>query len=321
MRTWIGRAFVLVGAFALVAAVVAVFWGRSAAERMPLNVDARTVLEGTASGELAKSETEVPVRYVNTTKADPKASTDAVVALVQTGCIVVQKDDPSDCPGTPEDPDPRTVNMSESAYALDRHSGLAVKDQDKYVGRLAQPGMSGLVSKFPFDTQKTDYQYWDGTLGTTVTAKYAGTRRIDGLETYRFDVDVPATDDVVLAKGKDGAADTRGTYAARQTLWVEPATGAYIDQHVHQTMSLGDTTLLDITLAYSDQTVRHNVTYADSNRAQLSLVRLWLPLAGLLVGLALLGLGLWLVVGHRQRPDGGEEEPAEPRQPAPAGVA
>ncbi|WP_084101475.1 DUF3068 domain-containing protein [Nocardioides luteus] len=313
MRRVIGYVFVLVGAFALVAAAVAGFWAKDAAAKFPLNVDSRTVLEGTASGAQAKSDDPVPVKYVNVTKADPKASTDDVVVLIEQACVVVQDGKPApDCP----DPktDPRAVNISKSAYALDRTTAEPVKDQAKYVGdEFATEGMTGYVAKFPFGTERHDYEYWDDTLGKSVVATYVDDVEVKGVKTYQFEVSIPATE-VTLDEGESEGTedDTVGTYEGAQTIYVEPTTGQYIDQTGSQKAVTGDTTVIDIEVSYTDETVAKNAKDAKANISKLNLIGTWIPVVGLVVGLILLVAGLWLVLRGR-KPNGGAHAAADDR--------
>ena len=312
MRKVIGYVFVLVGAFALVAAAVAGFWAKDAVAKTPLDVDSHTVLEGTASGALAKSETPVPVRYVNNTKADPKASDDDTVVMIEQACIVVQKDNPPECPD-PKD-DERAVSVSETAFALDRKNAEPVKDQAAYVGEdRVVDGITGFVSKFPFGTERHDYEYWDDMLGKSVIATYVDDAEVRGVKTYQFEVSVPATD-AVLSKGDTDSTDddTRGTYAATQTIFVEPTTGQYIDQSGTQKMVAGETTLLDIEVSYSDETVAKNAEDAKANVKKLTLIGSWLPVGGLVAGIVFLLAGLWLVLSGR-KPEGGSHAAVDDR--------
>ncbi|MFE6649336.1 porin PorA family protein, partial [Nocardioides sp. NPDC057772] len=254
MRRVIGYVFLLVGAFALVAAAVAGFWGRDAAATVPLDVDTTTVLDGTASGALAKSDTPVPVRYTRTTEAAPKDSTDDVVVFVEAGCIMIQEGETPPCARAEEDD--RVVITTERAYAMDRKTSEVVEDQATYVGEeRAVDGMTGLAGKFPFDTQRHDYNYWDDTLGTTVIAKYIDDVDVEGVKTYQFEVSA-SSDDEILSKGEDGEPDTdddvRGSYEATQTIYVEPTTGSYIDQSATQKMvTSSGMVLIDAEMSYS----------------------------------------------------------------------
>ncbi len=47
--------------------------------------------------------------------------------------------------------------------------------------------------KFPFDVEKRDYRWWDGTLGAVVPLRYAGPGTVQGHEGLRFTGSVPPT--------------------------------------------------------------------------------------------------------------------------------
>ena len=75
------------------------------------------------------------------------------------------------------------------------------------------------LRNIPFGSEKKTYPFWDGMLGTTVNAVYKGTDTIDGLRTYRYDVNVPTTPAEVV----DGV---QGSYTTDKSIWVEPRTGS-----------------------------------------------------------------------------------------------
>lgn len=314
MRVWIGRLAIMLGAFAVVAAAVAMVWGKDAAKRTPLNIDSYTRLTGTASGVLAKSETPVPVKYITHTQVDPDASDDEVVVMDQVGCITVDEPGASDwCIDEKgnvvvEDDDPRMVQFSREKFAIDRVSALPVEDQGAYIpDEDAVLPYEGLVTKFPFDVEKKDYEFWDGTLGETILATYEGEREIDGLTTYEFQLSVPATE-TEIAEG------TTGTYEAAQTIWTDPKTGAYVDQKGSQTVTLPDgTVVLDIEVTYTDETVEANVADAKSNGRSLWLLGTALPIGGAILGLVLIAVGLLL---QRRRDTGSGPVGTAPRQTA-----
>ncbi|MFT4287089.1 DUF3068 domain-containing protein [Nocardioides sp.] len=299
MRIWGGRALLLVGGFLLVAAAVAGFWGAGAAERVPLDTESFTRLTGTASGSLAKSDTEVPVDYITHTWVDEDASTGKVVVLNQLGCITVATEELPDCIDEKGDitldaDDERIVQIMPKQFAIDRHDATAVADQGEFVEEELVAPYVGLVTKFPFNVKKKTYPFWDGTLGKTVDATYQGTRDIDGLETYEFQVEVPEQ----TAEVSDGI---EGQYEATQTIWADPKTGAYVDQTGSQRVSLPDgTLLLDIDVTYTEDTVKTNVEDAKSNHAMLTLIEKVIPIGGLVGGLACLALGGFLTLGGRR---------------------
>lgn len=291
MRKIIGRVLLLVGVFLLVAAGVSAGWAKNSAQRLPLNTDSYTYLTGTASGLLAKSDTPVPVKDMTHTQVDPKASTHDVAAIVQTSCVVVNKDNAPDCINDPNDP--RLVNESLSKYAVSRSGdGYAVKDQGAYIKGSTTP-YAGIVAKFPFGAKKTTYPYWDGTLQRTVPAVYHAEKTIDGVKTYEYDVTVPTTNATI-------AAGTQGTYQTTTQLWVEPVTGAPVDQHTHQTLTTTDgTKVLDIDVRYTAATVKQDADKAASNRRLLILLRDVIPFGGGALGVILIIAGALLLRRRR----------------------
>ncbi|UDY22421.1 DUF3068 domain-containing protein [Nocardioides sp. Kera G14] len=292
MRSVFGRVALLLGAFALAASAIAFVWGHDAAHRIPLDVDSVTQLTGTASGALAKSDTPVPVVYTNHTLADSHASTGDVFAAQQVSCMATSAEPCIDDNGdfVLDASDPSIVTIGTNKFALDRRTSMPVEDQAKYVKDSAEVApYDGVVIKFPFDTEKKDYPYWDGTLGKAVTATYEGTKKIDGLETYEFHVVVPKTD-AEIAEG------TQGTYQAEQTIWVDPTTGSFIDQTGSQTVALPDgTLLLDADVRYTAETVKKNVDTAKSNTSSLRLVDVVARFGGLVLGVILIALGVFLL--------------------------
>ena len=137
--------------------------------------------------------------------------------------------------------------MNESVAATSAGTALKIVNDAKYVGTTAEEHQ-GLVNKFPFDVEQKTYPLWDGVMGTTVEAKFAGEEEVDGLSTYKFTVAVQHAPIEV-------AENTPGRYNDDKTIWVDPVTGAFIDQKEHQTRSLEDGTVaLDLTLGFTPET-------------------------------------------------------------------
>jgi hypothetical protein len=301
VRGVVGRLALLLGAFALIAAAVAIFWGKDAAYRIPMSTDSYTRLTGEASGALAKSDTPVPVTYIVHTQVDPKKSNDDVISMVQTKCMATTDDYCIDAKGNfvLAADNPAIVNIGQEKFALDRATGFPVANQNKYVTDSdSVESYQGVVAKFPVKTEKKDYDYWDGTLGHAVTAHYKGIKMIDGLKTYRFEVAIPAQDAEI-------AAGTQGTYEATQTVWVDPKTGSFIDQDGTQTVSLPDgTKMLDVNVSYTDDTVKSNVDTAKSNKRSLWLIGTVARFVAPIVGVVLIVLGVFLLRRRRSATPG-----------------
>lgn len=287
-----GWALLLVGAFLLTAALVGKIWAPGYAERVPLDINTTTYLTGQVDklNVLTGKVENNPVKVTSITKTDPKPSDHDVAAWVSVTCVNVNVDNPPDCLS---DADPRMITDSVEKFATDRHSGVAVNDS-KYVQTDTE--YKGLVNKFPFKTQRATYQYWDGTAGSAAEARYVGSESIQGIKVYRFDtkiVDAP----IELGPG------IAGVYNLTKSMWVEPWTGAIINQEQRdvRTLENGDPAL-DMSIAFTPDTVKSNVDDAKGNVSNLKLITQWVPLLGFVLGPLALVAGALLVLSGRRRP-------------------
>lgn len=125
---------------------------------------------------------------------------------------------------------------------------------------VALTNRKGFQYKFPFDTKKKPYYYYDLNTRQDTEAKFVGEETINGVKTYHFQSQVPETDLSTLPNPQDEAAlgtmltmpakwwgiSGRGVrpndsinmhrYAtATRNVWVEPQTGTIVngreDQH------------------------------------------------------------------------------------------
>ena len=169
----------------------------------------------------------------------------------------------------------------------------------------------GLIYKFPFNTEKKDYDFWDGDVGEALPAEYDGTDTIEGMSVYRFVQTIPETNVGTLEVpgsllGSDEpSVEADQLYENTRTFYVEPATGAVvnrIDDQLSQLSYEGQTvTLNDSTVHYTDEQVSELVDEVSLKAMLLNGARLLYPL--LLVGLGLLCIvgGLLLVRRDRNR--------------------
>jgi hypothetical protein len=290
-KTVAGWILLFLGAFILVVGILALTIGPGLTQRTPLNVNSYTYLTGQAQklNPATGKVDNVPVTVLNRTQVDPKKSDGSVIVFVSYTCANINRDNPPACL---KDNDERLISNSIDVFAADRHTGMAVNNP-KYVGADATLHR-GLVNKFPFDTQRKDYPLWDTVLNKTTTAAYVKTTDIGGVTVYEFKVDVPPTKAKV-------AGDVEGTYETHKDIYVEPKTGAIIDQRQHEIRLLPDgSTVLDMSLRFTDATVSKGVSDAKANIKQLDLTGKWLPLAGLVLGVLLLLLGLFLLIAGRR---------------------
>lgn len=228
-----------------------------------------------------------------------------------------------------EDKDERTLSASVRELCLDRFTAEAVapcttqylqkeksengKDT-KIRGARGQVQFPGLNFKFPFQTEKRTYPWYDSGVGKPVDAKFDGEEELQGLSVYRFKQSVPPTDvdgrDVPgsLVGKPEPTVSVRLYYQAEKTLWVEPDTGALIKvrQSVKQELRTSDqnagqgTAVFDGTLELNKKTVEANVRVAGDNKSKLWLLT-GLPVILWIAGGVLLAVGIVLLLAGRRR--------------------
>lgn len=283
MRTKLGTALSVIGGFLILVALLGQFYAPDKLMRTPLDVDNTTDLFGTAtlSGE------QVPVKAWSVTFTDSARSTDDVAVWVNSSCLVKDEGGIEGCVSS-DDPEDRLLSASTDNFATDRVSGLAVNDP-QYLPAEAEPH-EGLVNKWPFESEKITYPWWDSVVGAPVDAAYDRTEEIDGLETWVFKVSVS---DVPI----ELAEDVPGTYNDEKELWIEPMTGAIVDQVDHQERLDEDGEVaIAINLEFTDEEVAESIEDAQANVDKLVLVTETVPLIGYLVGIPMAIAGLVLLV-------------------------
>ena len=214
--------------------------------------------------------------------------------------------------------DQGVITATQERIALDRVTAQSIQCCGE------NPPHQGLTLKFPFGTEKTTYQFWDGPAQRALPAAFTRTETVEGVDVYRFeqrigpldvgDQEIPGT----LAGDPDSpSVQTNIMYSNLKTLWVEPTTGIIVkaQQDVTQVLETpgGEQvlTLIDAVLTYDQATVEGNADDAASGASRLRLLGTILPLAALLLGLVALAAGLVLL----RSPEGrrvarGESHPA-----------
>lgn len=289
MRSKIGTALSVIGAFLVVVALMGMFYAPGQLMKTPLDVDKTTDLEG--SGQLGGDT--VPVKAWSVTYTDSEKSDDDVAVWVNSSCLVKDEGGIEECVST-DDPQDRLLSASTDNFATDRVTGLAVNDPT-YLPAEAEEH-EGLVNKWPFESEKKTYPYWDSVTKDVTEAVYDRSEEIEGLETYVYKVEISDAPIEIT----DGVP---GTYDDSKEIYVEPLTGAI----VHQTDSQvrydedGDE-VLSLDLAFTDDEVKEGVDEAGANASKLTLVTETVPFVAFAVGipLALIGTAL-LLMGRRRR--------------------
>ncbi len=210
------------------------------------------------------------------------------------------------------------VSQYKAQLAIDRDTAAATAWDKQFLQDNGPEGdskasFSGQLYKFPFDTQKTTYQYFDRDLRKALPMSFQGTETIKGLETYRFQQVIPETPLTFSAERLSGLLNTfapgaksgQVNYSNTRTIWVEPVTGTFIKVQEQQKKTLtpdtgAPTGLLDGTFVYTDQTISNNVKAAGDTKGQIQMISSTVPIALAALGALLLILGLFLVATGRR---------------------
>ncbi|KPI03155.1 Protein of unknown function DUF3068 [Actinobacteria bacterium OK074] len=183
--------------------------------------------------------------------------------------------------------------------------------------------------KFPFDVRKHSYQWWDDSLGKTVTLHYAGTKKVQGHTGYRFTGTVaPAKIGTRLVPGTLVGKPAVSQVLAEEwysnhgiELVVDQRTGRVMYAQVGPRRTLrapgsakDAVVLLDSRkIAFTTATQKSQVEQAKTESDQLRLVSKTLPIGAAVAGFVLLVVGGILTVRGRRRP----EEPDSSTTPQP----
>src|SRR3954454_16465073 len=227
-------------------------------------------------------------------------------------------------------PDGKMVSKIPERYIFDAHSQDPVHATGEMVDGDAVK-RDGIEFKWPFLTQKRDYEYFDAQTRTTNPIHYKGTQDFRGLKVYYFEQTVPWTKvpfpKVMPVKGitPESVARTGTTrwYTTVRKFWVEPVTGAPVyGEEIHKEELRGGTLLgdRDKVTAFAghvkmrEDYIKHTVALVKSNRTLILLLTSYLPWGFLALGVLLLSLSLYLEARGR-RP--GDPAPAPATDPEP----
>ncbi|QYX80841.1 DUF3068 domain-containing protein [Streptomyces akebiae] len=222
-------------------------------------------------------------------------------------------------------PDGEMVSRIPERYIFDAHTQEPVHAKGEMVdGDPVE--RRGLEFKWPFLTEKRDYEYFDAQARITAPIHYKGTQDFRGVEVYYFEQTIPWTE-VPFPRTMPVEGITRETVAQTGTtrwyttvrrFWVEPVTGAPVyGEEIHKEELRGGTLLGDrekVTafaghVKMREDYIDHTVDLVTSQRTLVLLMTSYLPWGFLGLGLLLLALSLY-VEARGRRP--GEPESARP---------
>lgn len=317
MRRTIGTALVGLGVFLVVAAGLIRFYAYPTLATVPTHYDEMTYLESTGARVfntdpkvLAPVTTDLAIA-AHTVADDTGATKIPKGVSVWNNNTTTTRVDDTSCPADAAVPAKACIfQQSRERIPFDSVSGAGVAcgPCGSWIQSTKGPAdtvvFTGQTYKFPFNTQKHDYQNWDDTLLAATTAKYAGETSIKGMAVYKFvqtitprvisHQQVPGS----VFGSKAPSVKAAMTYGMVRTLYIEPATGTPVQRVEVRTQELeyaGRTVpAFDGTVQYTDAQVQKEVDSLSSKAMWLAGARTWIPLVGLLLGLVLLGLGLVL---------------------------
>jgi hypothetical protein len=327
------------GAALLIAALLLTTYTSGKITKIPLDIDTSLVSDGTGTaldpasllGERFVVDRNVPV--VSQQQLSVESPANADVVTLQVGTTVRRTDKQQDNGLLLAMVDTVTLNRGTAlAVSDDTHPGGAVQkprtvEDNKPATNVALPH-EGLSYRFPFNTEKKTYPYFDAIAQKAFDANYDGEEDVNGLTTYRFtqnvgyDADGKLVEPLKYPSLYDSDEDSEVTaraalwglpgdpyepvtmqryYAAQRTMWVDPVSGTIVKAEDHayhyyaREALRPEVTLADYTVTFNEQTVEDQVNAARDERDRAALWTRILPItftaAGLiaLVGGVLLG--------------------------------
>ena len=328
------------GAALLIAALLLSTYTKSNISKIPLDIDHTVVSDGSGTAFDPASLNEqnfvvnedVPLVMQEQVTVESPANADVVT--LQVGSTLRRSDKQQE--------NGLLLEMVDTV-TLDRETAMAVSSESNPGGAVQKPRAieneepptnialphEGLSYRFPFDTEKKTYPYFDPIAQKAYDANYDGEEDVNGLTTYKFtqnvgfDGDGELVDPIPYASLYDDEADSRATaparlwgieaedpeepitmtryYAAQRTFWVDPVSGTIVKQtdrgyHYYAREALEpEVTFVDYSVTTNEESIESQVSAARDERDRVALWGRILPITftalGLiaLVGGALLG--------------------------------
>ena len=328
------------GAALLIAALLLSTYTKSNISKIPLDIDHTVVSDGSGTAFDPASLNEqnfvvnedVPLVMQEQVTVESPANADVVT--LQVGSTLRRSD---------KQQENGLLLAMVDTVTLDRETAMAVSSESNPGGAVQKPRAieneepptnialphEGLSYRFPFDTEKKTYPYFDPIAQKAFDANYDGEEDVNGLTTYKFtqnvgfDGDGELVDPIPYASLYDDEADSRATaparlcgieaedpeepitmtryYAAQRTFWVDPVSGTIVKQtdrgyHYYAREALEpEVTFVDYSVTTNEESIESQVSAARDERDRVALWGRILPITftalGLiaLVGGALLG--------------------------------
>jgi hypothetical protein len=182
------------------------------------------------------------------------------------------------------------VSFTTDRVAADRKTADSVNDPKYHENVNGDMNIKhvGVSYKFPFDTKKQTYKFFDPAAVRAADAKYISTEKIAGVKCYKFEATIDNLD-------LDVAPGVPGKYTDTRTVWVDPVTGVIVKGVEHQIRTLTNgSTALETTLTFDDASIAYQAKQAKDGHSKITMLTVILPLATLVLGL-LAFVGAWFM--------------------------
>ena len=316
MRRILSPVLIGLGTFLLVAGVLVKAYAVPQLAVVPTNYDSTTYLEAegaqifNSDPDVLAPETVDLTISSRTVAGDYPDAPDGVVVWANNVTV------------TPEGWD-HPFQQSRELTPFDENTGAAssydvgFEEVENEEGELEQVPVTreGQIYKFPFDTQKKDYQQYDDDLGEATTAKYEGEEELEGTTVYKFVQTIEPT--VIETRPVPGSVfgsdeptvQADMVYEMTRTLYIEPVTGAPLQrvEERNQVLSYDGTEVPAFvgTVQYTDKSVASSLDRVQTRATLLGLAKWVFPIGAGLLGLLCIAGGLLL---RRRQEDGKHHE-------------
>ncbi len=327
------------GAALLIAALLLSTYTAGKIKKIPLDLDSTLVSNGTGTaldpdslttGDRFVIDKNVPL--VSQQQISVESPANADVVTLQVGTTVRRSD---------KQKDNGLLLAMVDTVTLDRGTATAVSDETHPGGSVQKPRSiedtkaptnialphEGLSYRFPFNTEKKTYPYFDPIAQKPFDANYESEEDVNGLTTYKFTQNVGYDADGRLVKpikysslydndedsevtaraelwGVPGEPDEPITmtrfYAAQRTFWVDPVSGTIVKAEEHANHYYArdalkpEVAFVDYKVTTNEDTVEAQVDAARNERDRVALWSRILPITFTAAGLISLIAGALL---------------------------
>ncbi|BCI50970.1 hypothetical protein NIIDNTM18_02480 [Mycolicibacterium litorale] len=320
------------GAALLIAALLLSTYTKGKIAKVPLDIDTTLISDGSGTafdpaslmGERFVVDRDVPMVFQQQMTVESPSNADVVT--LQVGSSLRRTD---------KQQDNGLLLAMVDTVTMDRSSAMAVSSESNPGGAVQKPRAieddqpptnialphDGLTYRFPFDTEKKTYPFFDPIAQKAYDANYDGEEDVNGLTTYKFtqnvgyDAEGKLVEPVKYASLYEDDADAQVTaraalwgvegdpeapitmsrfYAAERTFWVDPVSGTIVksDEHAYHYYARDalrpEVTFVDYTVTTNEESVESQVASARSERDRIALWGRILPITFTAVGLVLL---------------------------------